>query len=67
MSRVSDLEYNPYEKAEDSLEKIKRDLEVLMTEYFIRGAMSRPGFAEQLLTVAQQYKKFAKYKYYEEG
>lgn len=61
VSRVPDLEHNPYENAEDSLEKIEEDLEELMTEYFSRGAISRPGFAEQLLTVAQQYEEFAKY------
>ena len=61
MSRIPDLEDNPYENAENPLEKIEEDLNELMLEYFSRGAISRPGFAEQLLTLAQQYEEFAKY------
>jgi|APHM01.1.fsa_nt_gi hypothetical protein len=55
------LENNPYEKADDPFEKIHGDLKQTMDMYFQDGGISRPGFAEALLTIAQEYEEFARH------
>lgn len=56
-----DLTDNPYEEAyPEELGKLRDDIDAVF-EAWENGDLSRPGFANEILGIAQQFNRYAKY------
>lgn len=55
------LSDNPYEEAyPEEVKKLRDDIDAVF-EAWEDGSLSRPGFADELLGIAKQFNRYAKY------
>ena len=58
---MPDLSDNPYEEAfPEEMEKLRDDIDAVF-DAWDDGNLSRPGFANEILGIAKQFNRYAKY------
>ena len=58
---MPDLSDNPYEEAfPEEVEKLREDIDAVF-DAWDDGNLSRPGFSNELLGIAKQFNRYAKY------